>query len=386
MANWSLIKCAETTSCVIRLLCPALGCTAKSNTRHSIILKLLRSPVCQLLEPLTADRPVMDCIMICHRMLYAPVKAIFDCFCTVELESYRLEEEDAGRQTSASKEGCFLNSLKPNTETARDAACACLEYSRAADCTVGYSVRVNRSVVRWVSRFSAPLLKDPPILNILGWASDVKWQTTGRVPDKDRINTSRLSFWHRLQRSLRLRTIGRVLSIAAPHISIYRFLFLSGQLPSGTHKKKNPKRDRSSKRVRPPRSRAVLQARRTVRCAKHSAVCRCGALCEGTQRPRCGKTVHFKRRQYAKHAMRKHLHSLVHTTLSFLGKNDITRERTRLNVTFVRLVVSQVNCHTLFNVHCTYSICHVTRGDAVLCSLHDSYFCPTKQNNSMSRL
>lgn len=246
MANWSLIKCAETTSCVIRLLCPALGCTAKSNTRHSIILKLLRSPVCQLLEPLTADRPVMDCIMICHRMLYAPVKAIFDCFCTVELESYRLEEEDAGRQTSASKEGCFLKSLKPNTETARDAACACLEYSRAADCTVGYSVRVNRSVVRWVSRFSAPLLKDPPILNILGWASDVKWQTTGRVPDKDRINTSRLSFWQRLQRSLRLRTIqiqqlgwdGRVPSIAAPHISIYRFLFLSGQLPSGTHKKK----------------------------------------------------------------------------------------------------------------------------------------------------
>lgn len=44
----------------------------------------------------------------------------------------------------------------------------------------------SKSVCGQMSQaFQCSLLKDRPILNIVGWASDVKWHT-GRVPDKTR--------------------------------------------------------------------------------------------------------------------------------------------------------------------------------------------------------
>lgn len=45
----------------------------------------------------------------------------------------------------------------------------------------------SKSVCGQMSQsFQCSLLRDPPVLNIVGWASNVKWQTTGRVPDKTR--------------------------------------------------------------------------------------------------------------------------------------------------------------------------------------------------------
>lgn len=50
----------------------------------------------------------------------------------------------------------------------------------------------------------SPHLFDPLFLNIVRWASYVKWYTTGKDPDNNKINTSRLIRWQRLWKSLRL--------------------------------------------------------------------------------------------------------------------------------------------------------------------------------------
>lgn len=45
----------------------------------------------------------------------------------------------------------------------------------------------SKSVCGQMSQsFQCSLLKDPPVLNRVGWASNVRWQTRGRVLDKTR--------------------------------------------------------------------------------------------------------------------------------------------------------------------------------------------------------
>lgn len=77
--------------------------------------------------------------------------------------------EKLGGLLGASKEGYFLDFLKLNTGTARNVACACLEYLTAADCTVGHHVCVSKSV-RWIT-------SQIPFPNIEWRASNVEQQT-----------------------------------------------------------------------------------------------------------------------------------------------------------------------------------------------------------------